>query len=78
MSTRAGCSGVPSIACRICRHMVAASADALFVAFMGTKQQRDILANAKIGMTPLWQDASHSRVRVPRKRGMNVCFLPLA
>ena len=41
---------------------MAESADALFVAFMGTKQRRDILANAKVGMTPLWQEDAHAKV----------------
>lgn len=36
--------------------MVAESEDALYVAFMGTKQLRDIWTNARLGMTSLWPD----------------------
>lgn len=38
------------------RYMVAESEDALYVAFMGTKQLRDIWTNARLGMTSLWPD----------------------
>lgn len=34
--------------------MLGESRDALYIAFMGTKQRRDIIANARIGMAPLW------------------------
>lgn len=36
--------------------MVAQSKDALYVAFMGTKQRRDIVTNAKIGLVPIWPE----------------------
>lgn len=34
--------------------MLGETRDALYVAFMGTKQRRDIVSNAKIEMAPLW------------------------
>ncbi|BDA47931.1 hypothetical protein COCOBI_11-1880 [Coccomyxa sp. Obi] len=49
------------------RYMLGETHDALYVAFMGTKQRRDIVSNARIGMSPLWpnefstnQDAPHA------------------
>ena len=38
----------------MCRYMVAESNDALYVAFMGTKQMRDMAANANISLSALW------------------------
>lgn len=37
----------------MCRYMVAESCDALYVAFMGTKQMRDVATNANISLSPL-------------------------
>lgn len=38
------------------RYMVAESSDALYVAFMGTKQMRDVWTNASVGMASLRAD----------------------
>ena len=38
----------------MCRYMVAESGDALYVAFMGTKQMRDMAANANMSLSALW------------------------
>ena len=37
-----------------CRVLVAEGEDALYVAFMGTKQRRDLLTNANAVLVPLW------------------------
>lgn len=37
-----------------CRYLLAQSADTLYVAFMGTKQFRDILTNADARLVQLW------------------------
>ena len=37
-----------------CRVLVAEGSDALYVAFMGTKQRRDLLTNANAVLMPLW------------------------
>ena len=37
-----------------CRVLVAEGSDALYVAFMGTKQRRDLLTNANAVLVPLW------------------------
>lgn len=39
---------------RACRVLVAEGGDALYVAFMGTKQRRDLLTNANAVLVPLW------------------------
>lgn len=49
--------------------MLAEDDDTLYVAFMGTKQRRDLVANAAVLQVPLWPDPD----------GTNVCpLLPIA
>ena len=45
--------------------MVAQSRDALYVAFMGTKQRHDILTNANVGMAPLWPQTGRTSQVTP-------------
>lgn len=42
------------------RYLLAESEEALYVAFIGTKQRRDIMTNANIMQQPLWPDSSPS------------------
>ena len=51
--------------CLDCRYIVSSSAEALYVAFMGTKVLRDYLADANYLQAALW----------PGVHAM-VCFLP--
>lgn len=39
-----------------CRYLLAESEETLYVAFIGTKQGRDIMTNANIMQQPLWPD----------------------
>jgi hypothetical protein len=39
-----------------CRYSVAEGENKLYVAFMGTKQRRDLVANANILQEPIWPD----------------------
>ena len=48
----------------ICRYLVAQSADTLYVAFMGTKQFRDILTNADLRLVRLWPEEVHITTRL--------------
>ena len=47
-----------------CRYLVAESADTLYVAFMGTKQFRDILTNADVRLVRLWPEEVHTTTRL--------------
>lgn len=42
------------------RYVLAESEEALYVAFIGTKQGRDIVTNANIMQQPLWADLPHA------------------
>lgn len=42
------------------RYLLAESEEALYVAFIGTKQRRDIMTNANIMQQPLWPDSPAS------------------
>lgn len=42
------------------RYLLAESEEALYVAFIGTKQGRDIVTNANIMQQPLWPDLPHA------------------
>lgn len=44
----------------IFRYLLAESEEALYVAFIGTKQRRDIMTNANIMQQPLWPDSPAS------------------
>ena len=49
------------------RYVLSESKDTLYVAFMGTKQRRDLIANASFIQEPVWpledkSDAAHAKV----------------
>ena len=45
-----------------CRYMIASDKDTMYVSFMGTKQRRDLAANAAVLQEPLWPDMTGSQV----------------
>ncbi len=50
------------------RLLVAEGEDALYVAFMGTKQRRDVLTNADARQVPLWPPSNASSAQVAPNR----------
>ena len=61
-----------------CRVLVAEGKDALYVAFMGTKQRRDLLTNANAVLVPLWpatggQGKNHVRSAVLPEACLPLC-----
>lgn len=56
--------------------MVAECDDAIYVAFMGTKQVRDLFANANASLVPIWP-GSHDPDEVHRQSVSNLSCVPL-
>lgn len=48
----------------MCRYMLAEDEDTLYIAFMGTKQRRDLVANAAVLQVLFWPELENSSVRL--------------
>ena len=48
----------------LCRYMLAEDEDTLYIAFMGTKQRRDLVANAAVLQVLFWPELENPSVRL--------------